>query len=37
MVESEESSKELFGDNFGDDGKMNDCLFSDLETGVFTE
>ena len=35
MVESEESGEELFGHDFGDYGKVDDCLFSDLETSVF--
>jgi hypothetical protein len=27
----------LFGDDFGDDGKVNDGLFSDFEAGVFSK
>ena len=34
MVESEEPAEELFGYNFRDNGKVDDCLFSDFETSI---
>lgn len=37
VVKSEESGEKLFGNDFGDDGKVDNRLLSDFEAGVFPE